>query len=232
MKQRYRLGTNKYIAPGENFRRRFKILFLFLFFIIIIALAFLYDFYKKDQSPKTPVSKTTIKKITFDDKFISTPYFKFKDSEDWQLIKDQSTNNKFVFHKYLPNSDLVQHQLIVYINSTPPPLELAASRVLPVSINEQGNNFTASAVSDHCGKDYKPGELHKVMNRQINGSTLLCDPDQGQLRVVIAKTGGDYNLKLRRADGSVANYIIIYQNQKIDPDTDTIMQIANTFQST
>jgi hypothetical protein len=232
MKQKYRVGSGKYIAPGENFRRRFKVLAIFILIVGIIASVFVYDFYKKDMPPQAPLSKTTIKKITFDDKGFSTPYFKFKDKEVWQFIPNQSTKNKYVFQKFLPNSELVQHQLTVYINNTPPPLELASSRVLPVELNSSDKGMKPSSVSEHCGKAYKPNELHKVMNRLIDNTTILCDPDQGQFRVVLAKLGGDYNLKLKRADGTTANYIIIYQNQKLEPDTDTVMQIANTFQST
>jgi hypothetical protein len=232
MKQKYRLGTSKYISPGESFRRRFKFLAAAAILAILCSAIFLYDFYNKKQTPQTPTTKTTIKKITFEDKSFSTAYFSFKDSEDWKFASSQSTGSKFVFQKYLPKSDLVQHQLIVYVNSTPPPLELASSRVLPVALNSQGSGFSPAKVSEHCGTTYKPGEVHKVLPRQIDGSTLLCDPDQGQFRVVFAKEGGDYNLKLKRADGTFANYIIIYQNQKIDPDTDTVMRIANSFQST
>jgi hypothetical protein len=231
MKQKYRYGTSKYISLGEKFSLHLKALSVFLVIAIVAGAALLYDIYTKNQAPATPISKTTVKTVTFDNKFFSTPYFRFTDSGDWQLIKNQSTGSKFVFQKYLNNSDLVQHQLIVYINSAPQPLELAASRVLPVEINSEGNSFIPTQVSDHCGKTYKSNELHKVELRQVNGSTLLCDPDQGQFRVIITKKGGDYNLKLKKANGTTANYIIIYQNQKIDPDSDTINQIANSFQA-
>jgi hypothetical protein len=231
MKQKYRLGTAKYISPGENFRRRFKFLIIFVLAATAVTAAFLYDFYSKKQTPQTPTTKTTIKKITFENKSFSTQYFSFRDSEDWKFARSQSAGSKFVFQKYLPKSDLVQHQLIVYVNSMPPTLELASSRVLPVELNSTNNGFSPAKVSEHCGTTYKPGEVRKVLPRQINGSTLLCDPDQGQFRVVLAKEGGDYNLKLKRADGTYANYIIIYQNQKIDPDPGTVMRIANSFES-
>jgi hypothetical protein len=197
VKQKYRYGTSKYISFSERFHFHLKFLLLFIFVLLLAVAALIYSIHTQNRTPQTPVSKATVKSVNFDTDFFSTPYFKFSDSGKWNFIKSQSTAKKFVFHKYLPNSDLVQHQLIVYINDTPLSLELAASRVLPV------------------------GE----------GSTLLCDPEQGQFRVVIAKAGGDYNLKLKRADGTTANYIIIYQNQKIDPDSDTAMQIAETFQA-
>lgn len=231
MKQQFRHGTKKYISFHRRFAVYFKVLLVCLFIALAVAAVLLLDIDKNDKTPKAPISKATVKKITFDDKYFSTPYFKFTDSGKWNFIKSQSTASKFVFQKFLPGSTLVQHQLTVYINSTPPPLDLAASRVLPVGLNDAGNGFVPTQVSEHCGKTYKPGELHKVMLRQVNGSTLLCDPDQGQFRVVIAKEGGDYNLRLKRADGSFANYIIIYQNQKIDPDADTIMQVAGSFQA-
>jgi hypothetical protein len=231
MKQKYRVGTTKYISLRERFSLHFKILAVFVVALLIGGGVLIYDIYNKNQAPATPISKTTVKAITFDDKFFSTPYFRFTDSEDWQLIKSQSSTSKFVFQKYLHNSNLVQHQLIVYINSTPPPNDLAASRVLPVKVNAENNSFIPEEVSGHCGKEYKANELHKVELRQVSGSTLLCDPDQGQFRVIITKAGGDYNLRLKRANGLAANYIIIYQNQKIDPDSDTVMQIASSFQA-
>jgi hypothetical protein len=232
MKQKYRYGTTKYISFRKRFRAHLNVLLVFLAFALIAACILAYDIYSKNQTPPTPVSNTTVKTINFDNQYFSTPYFRFTDSGNWQFIKSQSTGAKFVFQKFLPNSDLVQHQLMVYINFTPPPLELAASRVLPVNLNSDANSFKPSQVSDHCGKSYKQGELHKVETRRLDGTTLLCDPEQGQFRVVLAKAGGDYNFKLKRSNGEVANYIIIYQNQKIDPDTDTVMQIANSFQAT
>lgn len=231
MKQQFRHGTKKYISFHRRFAVYFKVLLVCLFIALAVAAVLILDIDKNDKTPKAPISKATVKKITFNDKYFSTPYFKFTDSGKWNFIKSQSTASKFVFQKFLPNSKLVQHQLIVYVNSTPLPLDLAASRVLPVALNSQGDGFTPTRVSEHCGKTYEPGELHKVMPRQVDGSTLLCDPDQGQFRVILAKEGGDYNLKLKRANGSVANYIIIYQNQKIDPDADTIMQVASSFRA-
>jgi hypothetical protein len=231
MKQKYRYGSSKYIAPAENFKFRFKLLLVVAAIVLVGSGLFLYDLVINSSTPLTPKTPTTVKSVAFDTKFFSSPYFRFTDSGSWELIKSQSTNNKFVFQKFLPNSSLVQHQLIIYINSTPPPLELSSSRVLPVSINDEINGFKPAGVSDHCGKLYGANELHKVQLRQISGTTMLCDPDQGQVRVILAKTGGDYNLKLKRSDGSFANYIIIYQNQKLDPDTTTVEQIASSFQS-
>jgi hypothetical protein len=232
MKQKYRYGTTHYISFSKRFRAHLKLLLLFTAIILIAAGVLAYDIYNKSQAPATPVSNTSIKPVNFANEYFSTPYFKFTDSGDWKLINSQSTNTKFVFQKFLPNSDLVQHQLIIYVNSTPSPLDLAASRVLPVSLNSDNNALTPSQVSEHCGKTYKPGEVHRVKLRQVNGATLLCDPEQGQFRVIFAKAGGDYNLNLKRANGTTANYIIIYQNQKIDPDPDTVMQIASSFQAT
>jgi hypothetical protein len=232
MKQKYQLGTKRYISLRERFNWRLRILLLLVLILLLVAGAFAYDFFTNNTPPQAPISPTTIKNVTFDNKYFSTPFFRFTDSEDWKLVQSQSTNNKFVFQKYLKNSELVQHQLIVYINNAPPPLDLASSRVLPVDIKDDGKTFNVSEVSDHCGKSYAKGELHKVMRRQINGTALLCDPDQGQFRVVFAQAGGDYNLKLKRDDGTYASYIIIYQNQKIDPDASTLMQVAQSFQST
>jgi hypothetical protein len=231
VKQKYRYGTTQYISLNERFRFHLKALLFLTVVIFLGGIVLIYNIYTQKQTPQTPVSTASTQNISFDNEFFSTPYFRFTDSGKWKLIANQSTAYKFVFQKFLPNSELVQHQLIVYINSTPTPLDLSASRVLPVTINNENNGFAPTEVSEHCGKFYKPGELHKVEPRQVAGTTLLCDPEQGQLRVILAKIGGDYNLRLKRADGTFASYIIIYQNQKIDPDTSTAMQIARSFQS-
>jgi hypothetical protein len=231
MKQKYRYGTKKYISPAESFGFRVKILVVFTLVVLVGGGIFLYDWATNDNKPQTPTSPTVIKPVSFDTKYFSSPYFRFTDSGNWEFIQSQSATNKYVFQKYLPNSTLVQHQLIVYINTTPPPLELAASRVLPIQINDGGNGFKLGEVSGHCGKMYGAGEPHRVQLRQISGATMLCDPDQAQLRVVLAKSGGNYNLKLKRSDGSFADYVIIYQNQKLDPDTSTIEQVAGSFQA-
>jgi hypothetical protein len=231
MKQKYRYGTGKYISPAESLSFRFKLLVIFGFLFLAGSGAFLYDMLTNDSKPQTPTSPVVVKNVSFDNNYFSSSFFRFTDSGNWSLIKNQSTNNKIVFQKYLTNSNLVQHQLIVYINSTPLSLDLASSRLLPVTINEASNGFTAGQVSDTCAKTYGPSELHKIQLKQISGATLLCDPDQGQFRAVLSRIGGDYNLKLKRSDGSVANYIIIYQNQKLDPDTDTLNQIASSFQA-
>jgi hypothetical protein len=52
-----------------------------------------------------------------------------------------------------------------------------------------------------------------------------------QYKVVLAQKGADYKLKLKRSDGSMATYIIIYQDQEITSDSLTIKQIASTFQA-
>jgi hypothetical protein len=203
MKQIYKAGTKKHLSfsRGEKFGLIGAITILLILVFILLAYLIIKDI-KKSEVVKGPLSKKTIEKVNFDSNVVATPYFNFRD---------------------------VQHLLTAYINEEPPIPELASSRVLPVNI--VGRNLSPTQVSDACGVHYSQNEPRKVMLRSLDSVIMPCDPDNSQYKVILGTFGINYHLKLTRANGQVAQYIIIYENETNGADANTILQVAKTFQA-
>jgi hypothetical protein len=120
--------------------------------------------------------------------------------------------------------------MIIYVNQVPTPLYLAVSRVLPVRI-VNSNSLQAIGVSDPCGNKYAAGEAHHTKEVSINGATMLCDPDSTQYTVVLSEEGGDYQLHLQRPNGQAIQFVITYQDLGLTPTSDSIVNIADSFQT-
>jgi hypothetical protein len=230
MKQIYKAGTKKHLSfsRGEKFGLIGAITILLILVFILLAYLIIKDI-KKSEVVKGPLSKKTIEKVNFDSNVVATPYFNFRDSGNWRYAEELSTNSKVVVIKYLGQSKDVQHLLTAYINEEPPIPELASSRVLPVNI--VGRNLSPTQVSDACGVHYSQNEPRKVMLRSLDSVIMPCDPDNSQYKVILGTFGINYHLKLTRANGQVAQYIIIYENETNGADANTILQVAKTFQA-
>lgn len=157
-----------------------------------------------------------------------TDYFTFTDTGKWVLNKNESTTQKYIYYKY--HGQDIQYQLIVYVNQVPIPLYLATSRALPVRIVND-NSFDVTSVSGPCVGQYGQNELHKVRQVNINGADMLCDPDTPQYTVVFAEVSGNYQLKLKRQNGTPINFVITFRDLTLDPGPEDLLRIANSFQS-
>lgn len=229
MQEVYRHGSRHYISWSRGFRRRKRLLGIVLLLLFLAAGFIARDLYFVNKAGAPVTSKTTIKSVSFDGNHFSTPYFQFAESGTWKLAEAESNPSKYVWKKYQGSSPVVQHQLIVYVNQTPPPPELAAAAALPVKIKD--SSFEAGVPSPHCGGLFEPGEPRRVRPQTVGGTTILCDPDMGQRRVIFGSVGGDYNLRLKRSDGSSARYVIIYKDQRISSDDEILTQIADSFKA-
>ena len=155
-----------------------------------------------------------------------TSYFQFQDTGKWVLDKNSSTPNTFHYLKY--RGQVLENQLIIYVNHEPPSGDIATLRVLPVRI--AGNEtFETTGVSDPCGNQYAKGESHAVKIVTINGASMYCDSDTPLYSVVISEIGGDYHLNLRRPDGSSTKFIIVYRDMTLQPNSNSLLKIANSF---
>jgi len=230
MKRSYKYGKPLLSKSLQRFGNPWFVFSIVIIIIFILIAIVIVDLWVQNHDEQYPTSKTLISETPTDIKFYTTSYFQFADTGIWQFEKNQSNSQMFVFQKYLGKSNIVQHRLTVYINQTPIPLYLASPRVLPVKV-KNNNAFEASEVSQPCGTRYVSGELHKIKTLSMDGTNLLCDPDLTQYKVVFGKVGGNYSIKLKRANGSYATYVIIYQSLVLSPRPDTAVQIANNFQA-
>ncbi|HEX5395314.1 MAG TPA: hypothetical protein VFW52_03135 [Candidatus Saccharimonadales bacterium] len=211
----------------NKFRMRRRLVAAFALIILIAAAALVIDLIRSDSTqPET----SAIQNVAIGDalKTYKTDYFSFQDTGKWVLSKQESTKTKYAYTQF--RGVQPQYQLTIYVNENPIPLYSAVPRVLPVRLVND-NSFDITNVYGPCGKQYKPGELHKVKTVTIEGANMLCDPDTPQYSVVLAEVGGDWHLDMKRSNGSRAKYVILYRDVTLHPGADPIIQIADSFKS-
>lgn len=206
-------------------RRRIAVIFFAAAALIIIAV--LIDLRHSDKKTK-PTSAVQNIEIVDPVTTFTSDFFRFADTGKWVLNKQESTASKFIYYKY--HGADIQQQLIVYVNQVPIALYLASSRVLPVRI-VNSNSFDTTGVSGPCLGSYAAGELHKVKLVNINGANMLCDPDTPQYTIELAEVNGDYQLDLKRNNGTPVSFVITFRDLRFQPTADSILRIAKSFHS-
>lgn len=214
-------------ARHAELRRRLALTLVALIPFIAVGVYIYLGLRQPDQTkPVTSAVENSV--ITGTKTTFTNDYFQFQDTDTWVIDKKNSTSAKLVYHKFRKN--VMEAEMMVYINQVPIPLYLATPRVLPVRIIND-NSLEATDVSDPCGNTYAKNELHKVKELEINHATMLCDPDSPQYYVVLSEFGGDYQLKLRRSSGQPIQFVITYKDLGLDPRPDSILNIANSFKT-
>ena len=209
----------------SNFRRYMIIIVLFLVAFGVVSY-FIYSGLKsKNDSVTSEVENT---EITGNSNTFSNDYFEFQDSGTWVIDKNNSDAHKITYHKFRKN--VLEHEMIVYINQDPIPLYVEVPRALPVRV-VNANRLQATNVSSPCVGQYAKGELHKVKEVSINGATILCDPDSPQYYVILSEINGDYHLKLKRSNGTPIQFVITYKDVSLSSLPDSVTNIANTFKA-
>lgn len=209
----------------SNFRRN-----LLIFFAAVVAVAaglyfILSSLHQPDQSATSAETNT---QITGNLTTFTNDYFQFQDTGTWVLDKHDSSAGRIVYHKFLKN--VLQDELIVYINQTPIPLYIETPRVLPIRIIND-NKLEGTNVSNPCVSQYAKGELHKVKEVTISGALMLCDPDATDYYVILSEIGDDYTLNMKRANGQPISFVITYKDNGLSPQPDSIMSIASSFKT-
>jgi hypothetical protein len=179
----------------------------------------------KDSSAISKVENT---EITGNSNTFTNDYFQFQDSGTWTIDKNNSDKHKITYHKFRKN--VIEHEMVVYINQDPTPLYVEVPRALPVrTVND--NSLQPTNVSSPCVGQYAKGELHKVKEVQINNATILCDPDSPQYFLVLSEINGDYHLHLKRSNGMPIQFVITYKDLGLQPIPDSIINIASSFKA-
>ena len=212
----------------KRYRRTSLIFTLILIIFIFLVAIIIYDILhlKANKSQKS-IGENIHKVIAGPETFKST-YFQFSDNAKWVFAPNDSTQTRFVFLSFI--GGVPAHSLYVYVNATPLQNELATTNVLPVSI-KNSNSFVEGTLSNNCNSLYKPSDLKRIKVVSISGTSMLCVPDSPQLSIVVGQLGADYNVMLKRKNGQLYRYIIIYHNLSINPDPAPFIRIMNSFQS-
>jgi hypothetical protein len=205
--------------------RRYMFMALFLAAAFGLVAYFIYSGLKVSQKP-SPISAVETTQITGNQQTFTNDYFEFQDNGSWVVDKNNSTKDKIVYHKFRKN--VLEAEMIAYINQDPIPLYTAVPRALPVRI-VNSNRLSVTNVSSPCVDQYAKGELHKVREVSINGAQMLCDPDSSQYFIILSEINGDYHLHFKRSNGAPIQFVITYKDLGLDPQPDSTLNIAGSF---
>ena len=229
MANKYKIDVNH--AKQRRFLRFAKISIFIIILLIGLAVAavIIDSLIEKNKSappsePTKPVSSTVESSV----EVFTSPYFQFQTDKNWRAIANESTSTKFVYRRGTDN--LVSADMTVFINSSPN--DTQATRVLPVTVSDDGTRLNASFISEHCNsklpKDIKAntGELPVT----LNSVRFLCDVDGTNYTVIVGLENGTEAMKLNRPDGTSANYIIFIRDLRSNPNPKEFENIMDTFQ--
>jgi hypothetical protein len=213
--------------PRRRYQRRLRRLVIALLLFMGVVGAVLYGLSRQTHNSKPATGGLSHQNVAGPQTF-RNQYFEFSDTNKWVYAPNDSTANKLTYLLY--QQGLPVHSLTVYVNQTPLQNDLAVTRVLPVQI-VGASSFSVGTMSDPCSSLYKPTDLKRIKLVSLSATSFLCVPDSPQYSAVIGQTGGDYNLSLKRSNGSTAHYIIIYRNLSVDPDPTAFLNIMKTFKA-
>lgn len=223
---------SKYIHHKPVRRSRYSELRLYTLTIavllVVVGIVLFLVYSSSREKPAEPVSNVESSTISDKKETFTGPYFQFQDTGKWSFDKNDSTASKFVYLKYRKNQ--LEHELDIYVNQVPIPLNLATPRVLPVRI-VNNNSLDITNISQPCGNTYAKDELHKVKEVTIDGAVMLCDPDSPLYYVVLSEINGDYRLKMVRPNQTPIQFVITYKELGLQPQPDSLLNIAGSFKT-
>lgn len=224
----------KYHHGISQHRRRKYLKRIFIFSMVVIVLVILaiiiirLDGFLQDKvnTPETTTSNQTSSYFASSDKIFTTDYFQFQAAKNWVEIPSESTTSKFVYRGV--NKPIIEDELIIYVNEIP--ADLSATRLLPAETSASARELIPGTVSDHCnGASADHNIDEKVVT--FKKVKMNCDIDNTQFNVLVGLVEGSTRMKLKRPDGSSADYTILYRNVKAIPDGTHLLEIIRAFQT-
>lgn len=213
---------------------KLRIIYLVLGLLIIGgAVIFYFKFVKDNVVNDHAVSGETKSIVAPTITTFKSQFFQFQANNSWVEVPKESTANKFVYRSY--NKTLVEHELVVFVNQVPNPMDFKSDRVLPVEITNtvgQTSKLSPTNISDPCGVALKKdGQYPDVQSVTYKGVNFTCFGKISEYNVIVGQNNGGTSMTMRRADNTTAVYTIQYKDLRAINGPSEIMQITNSFQS-
>ncbi len=189
---------------------------------VVVGIDAIHQATKNDTQEGTPSTSEVRASI----REFDTDYFSFTAPSGWRSIKEETSSNVFVFRSY--RGTLVENELKVYINN-PEPENLAVSRVMPVRIDEASSRIIPTQISEHCSKAAGTTIAHGPIKVSVDEASFLCNIDETNFTVIVSEKGGGTTLRLKRSDGTIANYSFLFRSSTVPPETTQFVDILNSF---
>ncbi len=217
-----------------NYQKRKKIIFrtrlvvtIVLVLLIVIAGTLFIRNIRKTTVFEPVESGNSNSVMTSSVNILRSPYFQFQAPKGWVEIPNESTPSKFVYRSL--KSNLIEHELIIYVNQIP--ANLSANHVLPVKL--MGNNFEMmpSSVSEHCIQKLGGRSTMNDTDVIMDDTKLKCNSDSTNYTVMVGQVGGGTSISMSRPDKSQATYAFYYTNLRAVPDATEFTEIIKSFQA-
>lgn len=219
-----------------NYRDRRRLLFRLriIFFLVALALIgiviyFYVDFIKDKtlNEGQEAVSEKTTSVIAPSVNIFKTAFYQFQASDSWVEVPNESNSSKFVYRSLRTN--LIEHELVIYVNQVP--VNLEANRVMPVDFAENKQRLIPSPVSEHCVKAL--GGRSTVSKTEVTFEKVRfnCDSDSTNYTVIVGELNGDSVVNMIRPSGESVAYTIYYSNLKAINDAIELTDIMKSFQT-
>lgn len=214
--------------------RRLRYIVLGFLLVVLVGIGFLaYDIYRESIASNNPGPSTTevTSTITTGNEIQTNPYFQFQTPEKWKAIANETKDGHYVYRQF--NGPLVEQEFIVDVNRGGEEVLalVQTTRVMPVSVTENGNFKLEGNVSEHCKKAVPKGTEHTQQTVKMSQVTFACNPDSVSYLVVVGVIGGGTAINMPRLDGSSLAYRISYRNVTATPNSRDLDDMLKTFQS-
>ncbi len=225
--------TQQGLSKSQRRVKRYRFLVLIALVILLAFSATLaYDTYKQWMQSDTESSSTTPLMTTIESntEIYTTDHFQFQTPTKWKAIPEETKNGRYVYRQF--NGSLVEQEIAVDVSSSQQPLALnQVTRVLPVTVSEEGFLRVESSNLDHCKKAVKAETNRTIQMVIMDKVSFPCSPTGTNYVVSVGLVGGSYIMPLSRPSGGTANYTITYKNITAIPTSRDFVNIIETFET-
>jgi hypothetical protein len=223
----YKFGKQN--TSSKDDRSRFR-LWTKVFIITALILVPVIVYVIVTTLPPSPVTGKTIEKGKFDPyTTVTTDWFSFRVENTWEEVPDITVKDQVYVYREKQGAN-PQGLLSIYVNSAPKGFEDFFTRVVPITLKEDGASINSLPMQPHCDEAVTPVVQQNHMVTQ-GDTTFYCWAGGRVLYAIAGEVGDDTKLELKREDGSTATYTITYRNLAFSPNEGTFPKVLATFKS-
>lgn len=199
-------------------------------FTCLVFLPFFAYIYFTIKDPQPVMGKTIDKGFYSPFLTFESDWFTFRTNPGWEEVKELTKQDKVYVYRQKVGSN-PQGLLSIYVgDNSVPGFESYFSRVLPIKARDD-RSLEIAPLQPHCNevipKEFKGNALTVTQGE----TSFSCWVGGTILYAVAGQVGGTSALKLKRADGAVADYIITYRNLAFSPSESSFETVMKTFKS-
>lgn len=179
--------------------------------------------------PPNPVTGKSVDKEKFDPTItFTTDWFTFIAPNRWEEAADQHVKDKVYVYREKNGGEYLG-LLRVFVNNSPVNFQDMYTNVLPVRVQE-GNKIIPGELQPHCSEQtlskQRTGDPFPIVQGEVS---FICWVDNENLIATAGEIGGGTAIKLRRDNGTIADYRIVYANTAFSPSEQSFAQVLKSF---